>query len=87
MRTLFVAVALVLGSFPHAAAGMLAPDVEAEVTRAVEDELRETGAPGAAVAIVRDGEVVYLRAFGRTSVEEDAVPVTSLGRPSARARE
>ncbi|HEX5043667.1 MAG TPA: serine hydrolase domain-containing protein [Candidatus Polarisedimenticolaceae bacterium] len=73
MRMLAV-LALVLW-FQQAHAG-LAPQVDAAITARVEEELRETGAPGAAVAILRDGEIVYLKGFGRTSVEEDGHPVT-----------
>ncbi|WNG59754.1 beta-lactamase family protein [Archangium gephyra] len=53
----------------------LSQEVEANITRLIEEELRETRAPGAAVAIVRDGELVYLRAFGVRSLEE-RTPVT-----------
>jgi CubicO group peptidase (beta-lactamase class C family) len=55
--------------------GPLTPEQEAAITRAIEDELRESGAPGAAVAVVRGGETVYLRAFGVRSSEE-RTPVT-----------
>lgn len=75
MRT-FATLALVLWASLTLVQGALAPELEAEITAAIENELRETGAPGGAVAIVREGEVVYLRAFGRTSAEEDGVPVT-----------
>jgi CubicO group peptidase (beta-lactamase class C family) len=58
-----------------AADAALSKELEASITRAIEDELTETRAPGAAVAIVRDGAVVYLRAFGVRSIEE-RTPVT-----------
>ena len=75
MRTI-ATIALVLWASLTLVQGALAPELEAQVTAAIENELRETGAPGGAVAIVQDGEVVYLKAFGRTSAEEDGVPVT-----------
>ena len=50
--------------FLLAAAAALSPEVDQGVTRAIEDEIREAKAPGAAVAVVKDGEVVYLKAFG-----------------------
>ncbi len=53
----------------------LTPEQEAAITRAVEEELRESGAPGAAVAVVRGGETVYLKSFGVRSAEE-RTPVT-----------
>jgi CubicO group peptidase (beta-lactamase class C family) len=59
----------------EAADAALAAELEARLTRAIEEELRETQAPGAAVAILRDGELVYLRAFGVRSIEEKT-PVT-----------
>lgn len=59
----------------NAAEPALPEELEASATRAIEDELRETRAPGAAVAIVRDGEPVYVRAFGVRSLEE-RTPVT-----------
>jgi CubicO group peptidase (beta-lactamase class C family) len=74
MRALAVT-ALILWVHLHVHAG-LSPGLEADITRAVEEELGEVGAPGAAVAILRDGELVYLKAFGRTSAEEDGNPVT-----------
>jgi CubicO group peptidase (beta-lactamase class C family) len=33
------------------------------------DELKETGTPGAAVAVIKDGRVVFAKGFGVTSVE------------------
>ena len=53
----------------------LTREEEATITQAIESELRESGAPGAAVAVVRSGETVYLRAFGVRSSEE-RTPVT-----------
>lgn len=74
MRTI-ATLALALWASLNLVQGALAPELEVEITAAIESELRETGAPGGAVAIVREGEVVYLRAFGRTSAEE-GIPVT-----------
>ncbi|HYH97515.1 serine hydrolase domain-containing protein, partial [Hyalangium sp.] len=59
----------------EAADAALEKELEASITRAIEDELREAQVPGAAVAILRDGDQVYLRAFGVRSLEE-ATPVT-----------
>lgn len=66
---------LMAASRAEAADAALSKELEATVTRTLEDELRETRAPGAAVALLRDGEVVYLRAFGVRSLEE-RTPVT-----------
>ncbi len=73
------ALAVLLASLSAGAAepprSALTPAEEAAITRAIEDELRTSGAPGAAVAVIRGGETVYLRAFGARSNEEHT-PVT-----------
>ena len=47
-----------------------------ELEKIVEAELKETGTPGAAVAVISDGRVVFSKGFGTTSVEAGGVPVT-----------
>jgi CubicO group peptidase (beta-lactamase class C family) len=72
---------LLLAALPRASAQEAPPpkelekELEAGITRAIEEELRETRAPGAAVAIVHEGRLVYLRGFGVRSLEE-RTPVT-----------
>jgi CubicO group peptidase (beta-lactamase class C family) len=56
-------------------ASTLPPEVEGSITAAVQEELRETGAPGAAVAVIREGALVYQHVFGVRSID-DPVPVT-----------
>ena len=58
-----------------AAAAPLPPELEQRITRAVEEELKEGEVPGAAVAVLQDGQLVYLKAFGVRSVDE-RTPVT-----------
>lgn len=48
----------------------------AALEQVVRDELRATGTPGAAVAVIAGGRVIFSRGFGATSVEAGA-PVTS----------
>ncbi|HKQ52407.1 MAG TPA: serine hydrolase domain-containing protein, partial [Pyrinomonadaceae bacterium] len=47
-----------------------------ELEKVVEAELKETGTPGAAVAVISDGRVIFAKGFGVTSVEAGGVPVT-----------
>src|SRR5215213_861029 len=47
-----------------------------ELEKVVEAELKETGTPGAAVAVISDGRVVFSKGFGTTSVEAGGVPIT-----------
>lgn len=44
--------------------------------KVIQDELKETNTPGAAVAVISDGRVVFAKGFGVTSVETNA-PVTT----------
>lgn len=51
-------------------------DAAAELERTVNAELKETNTPGAAVAVIRDGHVVFSKGFGVSNVET-ATPVTT----------
>lgn len=59
------------GKSPAAAAGEALAGIEADITRA----LKELEVPGAAVAVVKDGQVILARGFGQRDVERD-LPVT-----------
>ncbi len=52
-----------------------AQSLDSTIARAVRQEMATTHAPGAAVAIVRDGKLVYAAGFGTTSIE-GGPPVT-----------
>src|SRR5687767_8678171 len=60
-----VILALLLG-VQHARAQ--APDFSALET-AIRDELNATGIPGAAVAVVKDGRIVFVKGFGLANAE------------------
>ncbi len=60
-------VALVLPLQPLFAAQPLQPSEEAAIDAAVTKSLKETGVPSAAIAVVRDGEIVLNRAWGKPS--------------------
>ncbi|HEX8843323.1 MAG TPA: serine hydrolase domain-containing protein [Pyrinomonadaceae bacterium] len=51
------------------------PEDFAELERVVTEELKETGTPGAAVAIIKDGRVIFAKGFGVASVETNT-PIT-----------
>ena len=65
------AAALVASSHPALAQESLDSSLE----KAITEEMRATSAPGASIAIVREGRVVYMKAFGATSAE-GGQPVT-----------
>src|SRR5215469_15375827 len=72
-------VALLLGLFsvlPFAAAQVEAPlssDVQQNIDAAANQVLQNTGVPSASVAVVKDGKIAFLRAYGRARLEP-AVP-------------
>jgi len=66
-----IAIALVLHA-PGASAQ--APDFTA-LDAVVQQELKETGVPGATVAIVSGGRVIYTKGYGTANVETNA-PMT-----------
>jgi hypothetical protein len=67
----------------EAADAALPVEIEARITRTLEEELRETQAPGAAVAILRDGELVCQDTF-RTKDGQELAFVFKQGQTQAR---
>ena len=47
----------------------LPADLRSAIDKAAVDVLQTTGAPSASVAVVREGKVVYVNAYGRASIE------------------
>jgi CubicO group peptidase (beta-lactamase class C family) len=47
----------------------LSADLRAAIDRAVTDTLEKTGAPSASIAIVRDGAIAYVRAYGSARLD------------------
>jgi D-alanyl-D-alanine carboxypeptidase len=47
----------------------LSADLRQNIDRAVEDGLAQTGVPSASVAVVKDGEIAYLRAYGSARLD------------------
>ncbi|MDB5705343.1 MAG: serine hydrolase [Sphingomonas bacterium] len=71
IRSTFVAVALLAA--PAAFAQSLNADERAQVDRIVADSLTATGTPSASVAVVRGGEIVFAKAYGKQA-EKMPVP-------------
>ena len=59
----------------------LSADARAAIDKAAADVLQATGTPSASIAVVKDGKVVYVNAYGRASLEP-AVTATSAMRYS-----
>ncbi|MGH6617296.1 serine hydrolase domain-containing protein [Sphingomonas sp.] len=67
-----------LAAAPAAHAQTLTPAETTQVDALVTETLARTGAPSASVAIVRDGEIVFAKAYGKQS---ETMPVASADAP------
>lgn len=76
-----LAVPLVVLAVP-AVAQQLSPAEVAEVDRLVADTLAETGVPGASVALVRGGKLIFSKAYGKQS-DRGGAPDASVPQPIA----
>lgn len=47
----------------------LSPDVTAKIDKAAADALQRTGVPSASVAVVKDGKIVYVKAYGDAKLD------------------
>src|SRR5689334_6613736 len=76
-------IAVILLSLPFAAnaQGELSPELRARIDRLATDALAESGVPSASIAVVRDGKIVYLNAYGSARLEPKT-PATSAMRYS-----
>ncbi len=54
----------------------LAPDTTEQIDKLVTDTLARTGVPSASIAVVKDGAVVYVKAYGDAKIEP-RVPATT----------
>ena len=75
---------LLVGCFLVAAAtsfSQLSPEIEARIDKAAADSLASTGVPSASVAVVKDGKIAYLKAYGDAKLDPKT-PATSTMRYS-----
>ncbi|MGH9500610.1 MAG: serine hydrolase domain-containing protein [Terriglobales bacterium] len=62
MRKIHLLVLIVALTFP--AAGQISPDLRQKIDGIANDVLAKTGVPSASIAIVQDGKIAYLQAYG-----------------------
>ena len=65
----------------HANAQELSPEVRSRIDKLATDALAHTGVPSASIAVVKDGKIVYLNAYGSARLEPKT-PATSAMRYS-----
>src|SRR5689334_8675846 len=54
---------------PRFAVDTLAADLRGGIDKAAAQILEQTGAPSASIAVVRDGTIAYLHAYGRATLD------------------
>jgi CubicO group peptidase (beta-lactamase class C family) len=70
-----LAIVILVGCCAHAQS-QLSPDLIEKIDKVATDTLAKTGVPSASIAIVKDGQVVYVKAYGdaRTDPKTPATP-------------
>ena len=64
-----VAILFVIANYDASAQTQLSPDVIDKIDKVATDTLAKTGVPSASLAIVKDGQVVYVKAYGDARLE------------------
>jgi D-alanyl-D-alanine carboxypeptidase len=76
LHSFVVLIILVFATFPALAQSQLSSETQEKIDKLATDALAKTGVPSASVAIVKDGQIVYLKAYGDARLEP-RVPATS----------
>lgn len=66
---IFVIVILALATFPAMAQGQLSNELEEKIDKVAAEALAKTGVPSASVAVVKDGQIAYIKAYGSARLE------------------
>ena len=61
---LFCGFLFVIGLTSTTTFGQLSPELRAKIDKLAASSLAKSGVPSASVAVVKDGQVVYLKAYG-----------------------
>ena len=74
LQTTSCAVFLIASALGTAASAQLAPETAARIDQAAEQILKTTGTPSASIAVVQNGKVAYLKAYGDAQLAHDGKP-------------
>ncbi len=69
MRYLCIVFLLAFAIFPAVAQGQLSPDLREKIDKIASEALAKSGVPSASIAIVKNGRLVYVKAYGDARVE------------------
>ena len=68
-RYLFIVSLLAIASIPAVAQNQLSPELTQKIDKLAADVLAKTGVPSASLAIVKNGQIVYTKAYGDARIE------------------
>lgn len=77
-RILCAVLAMVACARPAAAQDTLSPELRSAIDKAAAEVLETTGAPSASVAVVRDGAIAYVHAYGLATIEPPTPATTEM---------
>ena len=78
LSLIFLAV-LVLDPEPQAnAQGQLSPEMQQKIDKVATDALAKSGVPSASIAVVKDGQIAYLHAYGNAKLDPATAAKPSL---------
>lgn len=60
---------LICPAHPANAQAQLSPELQQKIDKAATDALAKTGVPSASIAVVKDGQIAYLHAYGNARLE------------------
>ena len=69
LRLLAVVIVLTSAAVPAAAQTQLSPELQGKIDKLATDALARSGVPSASVAVVKDGRIAYLKAYGNAKIE------------------
>jgi len=69
LRLLAVVIVLTSAAVPATAQTQLSPELQGKIDKLATDALARSGVPSASVAVVKDGRIAYLKAYGDAKVE------------------
>src|SRR5689334_23674388 len=76
-RRLFFVV-VILCSLSLANAQELSPELRAKIDKLAADSLASSGVPSASIAVVKDGKIVYLNAYGSARLEPKTAATSAM---------
>ena len=69
LRLLAVVIVLTSAAVPATAQTQLSPELQGKIDKLATDALARSGVPSASVAVVKDGRIAYLKAYGNAKIE------------------